>query len=54
MTPSRRLIALIAISAFSMFSSEAFAEQSLYERNPEQWQALVSMEPDQLEENEDD
>ena len=52
MTPTRRLIALIAISTFSMLSSEAFAEQSLYERNPEQGQVLVSIEPDQLEDDE--
>ncbi|KZR77838.1 hypothetical protein PMIT1323_00674 [Prochlorococcus marinus str. MIT 1323] len=35
MTPSRRLTALIAISIFSMLFSEALAEESLYERNPE-------------------
>ncbi len=52
MTPSRRLTALIAISIFSMLSSEALAEQSLYERNPEQGQVLVSIEPDQLEDDE--
>ncbi len=52
MTPSRRLIALIAISTFSMLSSEAFAEQSLHERNPEQGHVLVSLEPDQLEDDE--
>ena len=52
MTPSRRLTALIAISIFSMLSSEALAEQSLYERNHEQGQVLVSIEPDQLEDDE--